>query len=359
MPIRRLDAFLLGAAASLGLAWGASNGGLPAAQLRAAPDDRARPAASPRSGAAQAANSPAAIPARGWWDVLKRVFSRVSEDNVLAQAAGVTFYSLLALFPALASLVSLYGLFADPATIEKNLGAVSGVVPGGGMDIITQQVHSLASSSSGALGVGLVIGLATSLWSANAGVKSIFDALNVVYQEHEKRSFLFRTVVSFAFTIGGLLFIILALAGVVVLPALLTSLGLEDTLTVVLQWVRWPLLLVVVAALLALLYRYGPSRELAKWRWVSPGGAVAAIAWLIVSVAFSWYVQNFGSYNKTYGSLGAVVGFMTWIWLSTTVVLVGGELNAELEHETAKDTTRGPERPMGSRGAVKADTVAG
>ncbi len=354
MPIRRLDAFLLGATASFGLTWGALNGGLPAAQGR--PSTASLDAAT--VGAMQGADSPAEIPARGWWHVLKRVFANVSDDGILAQAAGVTFFALLALFPAIASLVSLYGLFADPVTIEQNLGAMSDVVPGGGMQIISERVHSLTTTSNNALGLGLLVGLATSLWSANAGIKAFFDALNVVYGEHEKRGFVARTLLSLAFTIGAIGFIILALAGVVVLPAVLDLVGLPETTALLLAWLRWPVMLLVVATFLSLLYRYGPSREPARWRWVSWGGGVAAVLWIVVSIAFSWYVQNFGSYDKTYGSLGAAVGFMTWIWLSTTVVLIGGELNAELEHQTARDSTTGPERPMGARGAVKADTVA-
>lgn len=338
-------------------ATGTPGGGARAVTPTGMQDSGTQGSGRPDAAAAQA-GSPADIPARGWWHVLKRVFGKVSSDGVLAQAAGVTFYALLALFPALASMVSLYGLFADPSTIEHNLGAISGVVPGGGMDIITQQIHSLTSTGQKALSLGLIVGLATSLWSANAGIKSIFDALNVVYEEHEKRGFFRRTLISFCFTLGAIVFIIVALSGVVLLPAVLNVVGLGDTVETLLVWLRWPALLVVVAGSLSLLYRYGPSRETAKWQWVSWGGVFAAVAWVIVSVAFSWYVQNFGTYNKTYGSLGAAVGFMTWIWISTTVVLVGGELNAELEHATARDTTTGPARPMGSRGAVKADTVA-
>ena len=353
MPIRRLDAFLLGATASFGLTWGALNSSAATSGRSDAPTIDA-----PTARAMQGADSPAEIPARGWWHVLKRVVSNVFDDGILAQAAGVTFFALLALFPAIASLVSLYGLFADPDTIEQNLGAMSGVVPGGGMQIITERVHSLTSTSSNALGLGLIVGLATSLWSANAGIKAFFDALNVVYEEREKRGFFTRTLISLAFTLGAIVFIIIALAGVVVLPAVLEVVGFGDTTAVLLAWARWPVMLLVVATFLSILYRYGPSRELARWRWVTWGGGFAAILWIIVSIGFSWYVQNFGSYDKTYGSLGAAVGFMTWIWLSTTVVLVGGELNAELEHQTARDSTTGPESPMGERGAVKADTVA-
>ena len=349
MPLRRLDLFLLGATTGLGLTASIVGVRRPAPPTRGPADVR---------GPGAGADSPAKIPAKGWWQILKRVYGKINTDGVLAQAAGVTFYSLLALFPALAALVSLYGLFADPATIEQNLNAVSGVVPGGGMQIITQQVHALAAKGPTALGFGLVLGLATSLWSANAAVKAIFDALNVVYEEREQRSYVHRTLLSMAFTVGGIAFIVLALAAVVVVPAVLAFVGLSGLAKTLLDLLRWPVLLVAVGVFLAALYRYGPSRRHPRWRWVTWGGAVAAVLWVLVSAGFSFYAARFGSYDKTYGSLGAVVGFMTWIWLSSTVVLVGAEVNAETEHQTARDTTEGSGRPLGARQAVKADTVA-
>ena len=318
----------------------------------------ARPSGNTGGGAGRDAAAPSEIPARGWWAIAKRVAGNVSEHRLLTEAAGITFYALLALFPALAALVSIYGLFANPATISDQLTAVSGVVPSGGMQIITDQVHSLASNASTALGFGAVIGLTTSLWSSNQGTKALFDALNVVYGEKEKRGFLLRTAVTLAFTLGGLLFVVVALVAVVAVPVALNFVGLGGIGTLLLRVLRWPAVLVVLAALLSLIYRFGPSRQRARWRWVSWGGGFAALAWVLVSLAFSWYVASFGSYNKTYGTLGAAVGFMTWIWISAAVVLVGGEVNAEMEHQTARDTTTGPEKALGSRGATKADEVA-
>ena len=304
------------------------------------------------------AKVPSEIPARGWWAIAKRVAGNVSSDRLLTEAAAITFYALLALFPALAALVSLYGLFANPATISNNLDAISGVVPGGGMQIITDQVHSLASNGGKALGFGAVLGIATSLWSANQATKALFDALNVVYDETEKRGFLLRTAVTLAFTVGGILFVLLAMAAVVAVPVALNVIGLGGVADLLLRLLRWPVLFIALAALLACIYRFGPSRERARWHWVSWGGGFAAITWVLGSVAFSYYVSHFGSYDKTYGSLGAAVGFLTWIWLSATIVLVGGELNAEMERQTARDTTTGPERSPGGRGATKADAVA-
>ena len=277
----------------------------------------------------------------------------------MTEAAGITFYTLLALFPAIGALISIYGLFADPATINEHLATLSGVIPGGGMEIITDQVKRITAKGSGALGFGAMIGLATSLWSANQAMKAMVDSLNVVYGETEKRGFFLRLAVTLAFTLAGILFIVLAMVGVVAIPVVLNFIGLGGTLDTCCALARWPVMLLVIGLFLACLYRYGPSRERAQWRWVSWGSAFASVAWIAFSLGFSWYVTNFGNYNETYGSLGAAIGFMTWIWLSSTVVLVGAELDAEMEHQTARDTTTGPERPMGARGAKMADTVAG
>jgi membrane protein len=304
------------------------------------------------------ATAPQQLPARGWWDVLKRTALGVSEDRVLTEAAGVTFYALLALFPALTALVSLYGLVADPNTISSELQQASGILPGGGMQIIEERTRSLAAQQSGALGFGAIAGILAALWSANAGTKALFDALNIVYDEKEKRGFVWRTVVTMSFTLAGIVFLMLALSSVVVLPVVLNVIGGGGALEWALRLGRWPLLFLIVTVALACIYRYGPSRERAQWRWVSWGGAFAAFSWLVFSIAFSWYASNFGSYDETYGPLGAVIGFMTWLWLSATVVLVGAELDAELERQTVADTTTGPERPMGQRGAAMADTVA-
>ncbi|MGG5888993.1 YihY/virulence factor BrkB family protein [Falsiroseomonas sp. HC035] len=304
------------------------------------------------------ATTPSEIPARGWWQVAKRTLSQASEDRLLTEAAGITFYTLLALFPAIAALVSLYALVADPATIQGHLEALGGVVPGGGMDIINEQVSRVAETATGTLGFGAIAGLLVSLWSANQAAKAVFDALNVVYEEHEKRSFIKLTVTTLLFTLGFIVFAILTMVAVVALPVVLGFVGLGSTVEALLAYGRWPLLLLVVSLVLACLYRWGPSRAKARWRWVTWGSAFAALAWLGVSAIFSWYVANFGSYNETYGSLGAVIGFMTWIWISAAVILLGAEVNAEMEHQTARDTTTRPERPMGQRQAEMADTVA-
>jgi membrane protein len=305
----------------------------------------------------RAAEKPSEVPAKGWKDIFWRVYEQVGEDRVLSVAAGVTFYSLLAIFPGIAAFVSLYGLAADATTIGQHLTLLSGFLPGGALQIIEEQVRNITSKPGGALGFAFFAGLAISLWSANAGMKAMFDALNIVYDEEEKRSFLKLNLVSLTFTAGAILFLLVALGAVVVIPVILKLIPFGGVIEGLLSLSRWPLLFLGVLFGLACLYRYGPSRDKAEWRWVTWGGGIAAAVWLVGSMLFSWYVANFGNYNETYGSLGAAIGFMTWIWLSTTVILLGGEINAELEHQTVKDTTEGAQQPLGARGARMADTV--
>ena len=285
-----------------------------------------------------------------------RTYRDVKENRIMLVSAGVTFFALLAIFPAIAALVSIYGLIADASTINQNLAALQGVLPSGALEIVGEQVKRLNEKGDATLGFSLALGIVLSLWSANGGMKHIFDALNIVYSEREKRNFFVLNLVSLCFTAGALLFILSAFGAIVVVPVAFKVIGLSENAWW-LSLLRWPALFVVVIGALALLYRYGPSRDAARWRWVTPGSMVAAFLWLAGSLLFSGYVSNFGKYNQTYGSLGAAIGFMTWIWISTTIVLMGAQVNAEIEHQTAKDTTVGPPQPLGTRDARMADTV--
>jgi membrane protein len=305
----------------------------------------------------QLARGPSEIPARGWKDILLRAYNGISDDRILANAAGVTYYALLALFPGIAALVSVYGLFADPSTMISHVDTVTGFAPGGAIDIIRDQLTRLSAQGSTTLGVSFLIGLVISLWSANAAIKALFDSLNVVYEEKEKRSFIRLNAVTLSFTIATIAFLLIALACIVALPVALNYLRLPGVSSVLLEIARWPILLILVAFGLTLIYRYGPARAEPRWQWVTWGSAFAAVVWLAASALFSWYAANFGSFNKTYGSLGAIIGFMTWMWLSTIVVLVGAKLNAEIEHQTARDSTTGHPKPLGTRGAKMADTI--
>ena len=306
----------------------------------------------------RSARSPMEIPARGWWSVLKRVYREVGEDRVMLTTAGVTFYLLLALFPALAAFVSLYGVVSDPNTIAEHISFLGSVLPSGGVELIESQLAALIRQDVSALSIGFFGGLAIALWSANSGMKSIFDAMNVVYEETEKRGFIKYNLMSLAFTLGALLVGILSVSLIAVVPALLAALRLEGMTETLIRYLRWPLMFLAVTFAIAVVYRWAPSREVAKWRWITWGSALAAVTWLATSIGFSWYLENFADYQATYGSLGAVIGFMVWIWISVMILLVGAELNAELEHQTAQDTTTGPERRIGERGAEMADTVA-
>jgi membrane protein len=328
------------------------------ARVKADPEKReAEPSPAFDADRGRKASEPSDIPAKGWKDVALRVFRGISDDRVMIIAAGVTFYVLLALFPGIAGLIALYGLYADPGTIAQHLDTLAGVLPEGGLQVIREQIERLTAQPAQRLGLATLIGLGVSLWSANGGMKGMFDALNVVYHENEKRSFIRLNAMSLGFTLGLIVFVLLALAALTIVPLTMSYLGLSRVMELLVKLGRWPVLLVVVGLMIALIYRYGPSRDQPQWRWITPGSAFASISWLCGSALFSWYTSNFGSYNATYGSLGAVIGFMIWLWLSNILILLGAKINAEIEHQTARDTTTGRPEPLGRRGAEMADTV--
>ena len=338
---------------------------------RTAPADNAKPALPPKEGrhastaglASEDGNrgrdaaSPSDIPAKGWKDILWRVYGNVSDHRILALAAGMTYYSILAIFPALAALVAIYGLFTDPASIAKHLDEASGYIPGGAADVAREQLTRVASKGGSTLGFTFAIGLIISLWSANAAMKALFDTLNIVYDEKEKRGFLKLNAMSLGFTLAGIAFILSALAAVVVIPIILEYLGLSNAADLLIRIARWPAMFLALAIGLSFIYRFGPSREAPRWRWITWGSAAATIMWIVTSALFSFYAANFGTFNETYGSLGAAIGFMTWLWISAIAILLGAELNAEMEHQTKRDTTTGGPKPLGTRGAKMADTL--
>ncbi len=301
--------------------------------------------------------SPLQIPWRGWKDIFWRTYEEVQNDRLLALAAGVVFYSLLALFPAVTAGVSLYGLFADMRTLANHLSLGADILPSGAIEIIGDQIARIVSRGDVTLTFGFLLGLGFAMWSANAGMKAIFDALNIINNEEEKRSFVWLNAVSLFFTGCAIGLALLMVSAVIVVPAMLARFGVDTAGEKLLAYGRWPVMFTVTLLAFSVLYRFGPSRRDAKWRWLSVGSMFAALAWLVVSAGFSFYVAHFGNYNATYGSLGAVIGLMMWMWLSTIVVLVGAELNSEIEHQTAEDSTVGGAKPLGVRGAVMADTV--
>lgn len=301
------------------------------------------------------ADAPGEIPAKGWKDILIRTGKEFSEDQVPMIAAGITFYTLLAMFPALAAFVALYGLFADVVEAQRHLQTLSVIVPPDMLDFLGEQMIRISSERDGGLSLTFITGLLLSIWSANGATKAMITGLNIAYEETEKRKFVAKTGTSLAFTLGFLVFGIFAFAVIAAVPAAEPFIG--SAAATMIRWITWPILLAVLGLGLALLYRFGPSRDRVTWRWITWGSAVALVLWVAASAGFSIYVANFAHYEKTYGSLGAVIGFMMWVWLSSQVILLGGELNSEIEHQTAKDTTVGPEKPLGQRGATMADTV--
>ncbi|MDX6749475.1 YihY/virulence factor BrkB family protein [Geminicoccaceae bacterium 1502E] len=304
---------------------------------------------------ARRAESPRQIPATGWKAVLWRVKDEISRDNVSIVAAGCAFYALLALFPAITATVSIYGLVADPAQVEQHLAGLQGVVPQAAFEMIRAQVEKVASGGGTALGWGAALSILLALWSASAGIKTLFTALNIVYEEEEDRGFIRFNATALLFTLAAIVGVIAGLGVIVVVPAVLGQLPLGPLGDWAVRIGSWLAMLVLVVAGLAMMYRFGPSRAPASWRWLSPGSMAAAVLWLVASAAFSFYAANFASYNETYGALGGVIILLMWLWISAFVVLLGAELNSELELETSRDTTTGRPQPMGQRGAFGAD----
>jgi len=305
-------------------------------------------------GRGRVASRPRHIPWPGWKDILWRTWREISQDRLTVVAGSVTYYTLLAIFPALGVFVSLYGLIADVRLVQQQLIQLSTIFPPEAVRLLGEQMLRLANGEAAGLSAAFIISLLLSIWSASAGMKSLFDGLNIAYDETEKRNYVVRTAMTYGFTVALLLFLTLVSAILVAAPIAMEALRVRQ------DWLiaaRWPLVYGVAASAFCVAYRYGPSRRRARWRWLVPGGAVAAFLWMAGSAVFSWYLNNVARLDVTYGSLGTVIGFMLWVWFSVMVVLIGAELNAEIEHQTAIDSTTGPPKPMGHRGAAMADTV--
>jgi membrane protein len=305
------------------------------------------------------ARRPYHIPLRGWWQVAQRVWTESGRDNLSVVSAGCAFFALFAIFPALSALISLYGLTADPATVERQFGMLAEVLPPQAYDIVIEQIRRIAEASNRSLGWSLAVSLGLAFWSATSGTQALFAALNIAYEESERRGLFQFYLSAFTFTLAGILGGVLMLLAIVYVPIAIAVTGYADVFAEIVRIVRWPFLTLLVLCLLALLYRYGPCRRAAKWHWVSVGSVFATAVWLLASAAFSFYVANFAHYDRFYGSLGAVIILLFWLYISFYIVLLGAEINAELELQTAQDTTSGTPRPIGERGAFVADHVAG
>lgn len=303
------------------------------------------------------ATRPREVPPRGWLDVLKRTRRGIRDTNASIIAAGVAFYAFLALVPALIAVVAIYGLVANPADVKDQITSFTSAAPRDAQRLLSNQLSSITRGAGGGTGIAAAIAIGAALWSASSGVAALNTGLTVVNRENETRGMLKRRLLALALTLFAVVGVLVMLALVVALPSLLDSAGFSDIGSTALELARWPLLAVLLLDGLAVIYRYGPQRRRPMWRWTSPGAVVAMIFGLAASIGFSIYVSLLGTYNKTYGALGAIIVVLLWLYLMAFAVLFGAALNAELEHQTTRDTTAGDERPMGERGAHVADTV--
>jgi len=308
-------------------------------------------------GRGRSARTPSDIPKAGWRDILLRVWQKIGDDNISLVSAGVALNTLLAVFPAMAVLASIYGMFASPAEVATEIKPFFGILPHDAAGIIQTQLQALARPRDNTLGIAAIVSLVVSIYYSSQGVSALMSATNIAYSEGERRGFIMRLVVALGFAVGAVVGFVVMLLLAVAVPLGLQQLPLPRFVALAALALRWILLWLFAILGLALVYRYAPSRENPQWRWVTWGSVVAATLWLLSSFLFSLYVRDFGSYGKTYGALGGVIVLLMWFYLQAFSIVIGAELNAEAEHQTAVDTTRGPPAPMGERGAYVADTL--
>ncbi|WPZ22957.1 YihY/virulence factor BrkB family protein [Sulfitobacter faviae] len=303
------------------------------------------------------AETPMEIPAPGWKDILLRVKDEIAADHVSLVAAGVAFYALLAIFPAVTALMALAGLVMEPAQVTAQLESLTNLIPEEAANIILGQAVAVTGSEETGLGWAFLIGLALALYSASKGVGSLMEGLNVAYDEDETRGFVSKLIWTLGLTLMLIGVLLLGLAATLAVPAVVAFLALPDWVETLLTYGSWVLLAALTALALAVLYRYGPARDDAEWKWLTPGSIIACILWIVASIGFSIYVSNFGSYNESFGSMAGAIILLMWLWISAFIVLLGAEFNSEMEAQTRKDSTTGPDEPMGQRDAVKADKL--
>lgn len=303
------------------------------------------------------AQRPGEIPPRGWWDIALRVWEELGHDSVSLVAAGIAFYALLALFPGIAAVAAVYGLLVDAGDIREQLNALEGFVSPAALDLIGGQLLRLGTEKEVTLGFAFIAGLLLALWSARKGMSALFAACNIAYEEVETRGFIKLTAMTLLFTLGAVIGAVLILTAAFAIPLAVEWLRLPEIVRVLLSWLRWPLLAVVSMLALAFIYRFAPDRAHPRWSWVSWGAAIATVIWLLASIGFTAYVEQTKSIEETYGALGGIVVVLLWFYITGYAIVLGAEINAEMEHQTRRDTTTGPEEPMGERGAFVADTL--
>jgi membrane protein len=302
------------------------------------------------------ADSPTEIPPAGWGDILKRTVGQLKSDNVPIVAAGVAFYVFLAMVPAIVAVVSVYGLVADPVDVERQLETLLTALPQDAAGLVQTQVEAITAQGRTSLGFGVVVSVLAALFAASKGMQALVVALNIAYDEEETRTFLRLRGLAVGLTVGLAVAAVVGVGGMVLAGNLASALGTVGEIAI--GVLRWPILGAFAVLMLAVLYRYSPDRDAPAWRWVSPGALLATVLWLVGSVAFAVYVNNFGKFNETYGTLGAVVVLLLWLFLTAYVIVLGAELDAESERQTRRDSTQGERQPLGQRDAYVADTVA-
>lgn len=305
------------------------------------------------------AEKPTQIPVKGWKDIALRVKTRLTKDHVPIASAGIAFFFFLATFPAIAAALSIYGLVMEPAQVEQQMIQLANVLPDQAHQMISGILEKQSEKSTSSLGWSLVLSVLISLWSANKGAKAVFEGVNITYYETDDRGFFKENAVTLLFTIGGIIIGFIAIALVVAFPALIDKIGLPSILEKVIQILRWPILALIVMFALAAVYKVAPHRKSAEFKWTSWGAIAATASWLAGSLLFSLFANNFGSFDETYGSFAAVIILMLWFFLTGFIILLGAEINSEMEHQTSRDTTTGEDKPMGQRGGYHADHIAG
>ncbi|MEM8750644.1 MAG: YihY/virulence factor BrkB family protein [Pseudomonadota bacterium] len=301
------------------------------------------------------ASQPSHIPWLGWKAILTRVYKTIGNADISLRCAGVAFFGFLSIFPVMACFVLIYGLFSTGTSLQEHLSVIREFAPGSVYEILEERLQALLSQPEVGLGVGLIISFCLALWSGSRGTNSLISTVSESYREPEERGFLAAAILSVGLTLGGLFFVLVALFAIAAIPVIVATLPFPATAETIALWVRWPLLAAMVWVALTILYRLAPNRKGAQWKWITPGSAVATVLWIAASVGFSIYVEQFGNYGATFGSLSVVVVMMLWIYYSTMIIAIGAALNAEMEHQTKIDTTTGPAAPMGMRGAHVAD----
>ncbi|CAN5153302.1 YihY/virulence factor BrkB family protein [soil metagenome] len=300
---------------------------------------------------------PHEIPPRGWWDIALRIWEEIGHDNVALVAAGIAFYALLALFPGITAVAAIYGLVVDAGDIREQLNALEGLVSPAALELVGDQLASLNAGKESTLGVAFVVGLTLALWSARKGMSALFAACNIAYEEVETRGFFKLTALTLAFTLGAVIAAVLVLTAAFLIPLVLEWMHLPELVSRLLSWLRWPLLALLSMVALAVIYRYAPDRSRPRWAWVSWGAAIATFLWLLASIGFTAYVEQTKSIEETYGALGGIIVVLLWFYITGYAIVLGAEVNAEMEHQTRADTTTGAAVPMGERGAFVADTL--